>query len=127
MKPISKIHQLIAPLPKQFAPVVVSLAITKDMNELINTAKRELHTFAEKDPNKCWGYFPALKEKNNGLTAAKAFHEALPVVDQAGKKLSLNFIRTSLIQQTGSSPFHMDSDSRTALTGNVATINSRLV
>lgn len=114
-------------LPSQFQPKLVTITLPDGSDDLINAVQSELTRFAKKDANQCWGYFPALKEKNQGLEASKKLSQELSVIEQGGKQLSLNFARISLIQQTGDSPFHMDSDSKTALTGDVDSINSRLV
>lgn len=114
-------------LSKKFTPKLISLNLTDEEAALLGNVEQELHTCAQKDAHKCWGYFPALAEKNLGLVESKRFHQIRPELYVEGKKLELNFIRISLIQQTGSSPYHMDSDSKTALTGDTSTIGSRLV
>lgn len=114
-------------LTNNFQPQVITIPVSSDISDLITNAETELKKFAENDTNKCWGYFPALKEKNRNLNECKKFHDALPKITQNNKVLDLNFVRLSLIQQKGDSPYHMDSDSKTALTGDTATIDSRLV
>lgn len=114
-------------LPKIYQPKIVTLQIPSDISQLITAVEKELQTFAQKDANKCWGYFPALAEKNLKLSKAKKLHERMPVISQLGKNLELNFVRLSLVQQKGDNPYHMDSDSKTALTGDTTTIGSRHV
>jgi len=118
---------MIAQLPKKFQPQLITLGPTKGLSRVIEAAEVELKDFAKKDDNKCWGYFPALSEKNRGLKSASLLHKEQPSITIEAKTFDLNFIRLSLMQQKGASPYHMDSDSKTALTGDVATINSRLV
>lgn len=124
--PLSTQSQL-PELPVIFQPNIVSISVDANFDALITDVETELKKFAQKDINHCWGYFPALTEKNNGLRAAAALHTEQPTIILNDKELELNFIRLSLVQQKGASPYHMDSDSKTALTGDVDTINSRLV
>jgi hypothetical protein len=105
--------------------------ITLDIDEeLLDAAERELYAKATDDSNHCYGYFPGMKGKDGidtELSACKALHDALPMIQIADKQLSCNFIRLSLVKQQGDFPFHLDTDAATALTGDKETLNKRKV
>ncbi len=116
-------------LPTQFRPLEVTVALPADEGAIV-AAEGELRNKAETDANHCYGYFPAMKGTgsiNTDLPESRAFAGAVPRLEVGGKRLTFNFIRLSLIQQHGDSPFHLDSDAATALTGDTATISKRLV
>lgn len=98
----------------------------------IEAAEAELHARAEADPNKCWGYFPGMKDRcgiANDLPVCAQFAEQNSTVELAGFHLPLgfNFLRMSVTQQEATDFYHIDSDASTALTGDLTDINERLV
>jgi hypothetical protein len=99
-------------------------------NQDITAVQAELTAKAKEDANKCWGYFPAMKGKSSidtDLPISAGFADGIPQLEVDGKSLRFNFVRLSLIQQTGTSPFHLDTDAATALTGDTSTLSKRLV
>ncbi len=64
---------------------------------------------------------------DSDFPACQAFMELQPQLTADGKTLDFNFVRLSQVRQTGSSPYHLDSDAKTALTGDTTTISDRLV
>lgn len=116
-------------LSSTFQPTEITLNFPGD-EIFIVTAEEELYAKARADANGCYGYFPAMGGSGNidtDLPLSRAYAEAVPTLVVDDRTLSFNFIRLSLIQQRGDSPFHLDSDAATALTGNVSTISDRLV
>lgn len=116
-------------LPTQFTPLEVTVTLPASETSIAD-AEAELRIKAETDTNHCYGYFPAMKGTdsiNTDLPKSQAFAENVPTLEVEGKRLTFNFIRLSLIQQKSDSPFHLDSDAATALTGDTATISKRLV
>ena len=116
-------------LPYAFKPVEIELELPVD-ESIITGADEELRLRAGADANGCYGYFPSMRGMasiDSDLPRSQAFAEAIPSITIDDKVLGFNFIRMSLIQQRGDTPFHLDSDAATALTGNVETLGSRLV
>lgn len=93
-------------------------------------AELELDERASQDENKCIGYYPSLNDRpdiQTDLEACSLFSEQLPVIEIDGLKLGFNFLRRSLIRQEGESPFHLDNDSDTSVTGDPSTLDQRVV
>jgi hypothetical protein len=107
------------------------ISLTCPISEtLIEDAFSELAGKARHDANACFGYFPGLSDAagiDHDLPASRRLSAVWPCVAVDGHALSFNFVRLSLIKQQGPSPFHLDSDASTALTGALATIHHRLV
>lgn len=114
-------------LSQKFQPKLVSVKLS---DTLFAAVREELTRKALVDAQRCFGYFPALKGSkgiDTNLPQCKNFSLDNPEIKLEGKKLEFNFLRLSLIKQEGNAPFHLDTDSATALTGNIGTISDRLV
>lgn len=99
-------------------------------SDLIDDVHAELTRRAASDPDRCFGYFPALNGVDgidSDLPASKLLEARLPQIEVKGLQLNCNFFRRSLIRQSGDSPFHLDTDADTAVTGEVDTLSTRLV
>lgn len=117
------------PLSGQFQPKLVTVTLDV-LPEVINAVQSELTAKCQADDNKCFGYFPGMSGAvgiESNLPASEAFAKALPALSVDGKDLRFNFVRMSLIKQANDSPYHLDSDAKTALTGDTATVGERLV
>ncbi len=115
-------------LPAEFrpAPVTVELPTTGHADD----AESELALYARADEHRCWGYFPSLTGRpgiHTDLPACQAFARTLPEIAVAGARYQFNFIRLSLGCQSQRPAYHLDSDAATALTGDPATLDRRLV
>lgn len=124
-----KTERAVRPLPVSLQPQVVALSLTL-APQLISNLKQELSAKARKDPNHCFGYFPAMADRPGidiDLPASRAFAKALPAIPAGGKILHFNFVRLSLVQQPGTSHYHLDTDAATALSGNITNLSNRLV
>ena len=96
----------------------------------IEAVQQELSVRAAQDANRCFGYFPSMKNARgieSNLPHSEKLAAIFPEIQLEGKTLAFNFLRLSLIQQTGDSPFHLDSDAATALTGDPTTAHQRRV
>lgn len=116
-------------LDHKFQPRMVKLKLDVKQ-QLIHQARKELYERSQVDSNNCFGYFPALanqKDIDTTLPSCEALAKTLPKIVMDHKELRFNFIRLSTVQQKGTSPFHLDTDAATALTGNIATLDQRLV
>lgn len=116
-------------LSDTFTPKIVTVAFPFD-ESLIQSVEQELSARASQDTDKCFGYFPGMKGRQDiafDLPISQQFAEQAKTLDVTGKKLYFNFLRLSLVDQPTISPFHLDSDSATALTGDEATMAQRLV
>lgn len=97
---------------------------------VLESVREELAGRALADTNRCFGYFPGLigrRQIDSDLPRCREFSQDAPrsVVDNRG--LAFNFLRLSLVEQVGEAPFHLDSDSATALTGTTASLAGREV
>lgn len=116
-------------LQRAFQPIAIEWELPGD-EALVTAAGEELRGKAGSDANGCYGYFPGMRglaDIDSDLPHSQAFAEAVPTITIGDKALGFNFVRTSLVQQRGDAPFHLDSDAATALTGDVGTLGSRLV
>lgn len=115
-------------LPLQWTPLLLSVSLPVD-HQLIDDAEQELTTRAQSDANKCFGFFPGMRKDSisTDLPASRKLAEALPIISSNGKECIFNFLRLSLINQPSISPFHLDSDSATALTGSSESVKTNLV
>jgi hypothetical protein len=98
--------------------------------EALERAGRELRKRAAADAHGCFGYFPALRHADgihSDLPACRAFAATLPEMTLGGMSFSFNFIRASLVQQSSDPAYHLDSDAATAVTGDLSTLDDRLV
>lgn len=98
--------------------------------DLIDEVYAELTMKAEGDNNSCFGYFPSLINADGIVTdlpSSRLLASTLPNLEVKGLLLYFNFIRRSLVRQNGDSPFHLDTDADTALTGDIHTLQNRLV
>lgn len=110
-------------------PAAVKLELPL-LAEAAVAAERELRARALTDPDRCCGYFPALigtKGIIGDLPACCAFAARLPSIRHGGRTYGFNFLRLSLVQQSGQAAYHLDSDAATALTGDVGAIDRRLI
>ena len=108
-------------------PVTITSSLPK---QLIEDALEALRHKAISDASACYGYFPSMLGAagiDHDLPASRRLAESMPVVEIDGRSLHFNFVRLSLVKQLGTSPFHLDSDANTALTGSIATLRHRLV
>lgn len=116
-------------LSEQFQPQ--SVQITLDCAEdILIKARDELLEKAVNDPHRCFGYFPALRHKpsiDSHLPHCVVLSNIIPQLVVGSKQLQFNFVRMSLIKQVGDSPYHLDSDAATAITGDVSTVGGRLI
>lgn len=120
---------MIEPLSTKFQPRSVNVQLTC-ASQLVSDVQNELTAKAKTDKNKCWGYFPAMKDKasiDTKLPISRRFAQSVPELRVNEFDMNFNFVRLSLVKQTGDSPFHLDTDAATALTGNAATLSKRLV
>lgn len=115
-------------LSKEFLPQLVSVKLPV-ASEAIEAAERELSIKASSDTDRCYGYFPGMSRDGigNNLPLSQKFAQNAAKLMVNGKSVDFNFLRLSLIDQPSISPFHLDSDSATALTGDIATMADRLV
>jgi hypothetical protein len=117
---------IMQPLPPQFHPMQVALMLPV-LERFVEAAGEELTRKALRDANGCCGYFPAMSEVagiDDDLPASRCLAESMPVVEIDGRSLHFSFVRLSLVKQLGDSPFHLDSDASTALTGSIASAPS---
>lgn len=116
-------------LQAAFQPKLVTIELSC-RPEALREAEAELRSHSLADDNHCYGYFPGMKA-NQGVDAnlphSQRFAQAVPTLFMDDKLLQFNFMRMSLVRQHGDSPFHLDSDAATALTGDVDTVSERLV
>jgi hypothetical protein len=99
-------------------------------NKQLEQVRLELTAKAQADSNKCFGYFPGMKLKANldfDLPESAKLEASAPTLKLNDKLLHFNFVRLSLVKQSANSPYHLDSDAATALTGDTSTISKRLV
>ncbi len=116
-------------LPRALQPRAITLKLAVEQG-LIERAERELDRRAEQDANGCFGYFPALvgaPDIFHDLPESLAFAERLPSIDVEGQRLFFNFLRRSRVKQCAQAALHLDSDAKTALTGDPSSLQSRLV
>lgn len=115
-------------LSEVFQPQLLTLKLNIDQN-VIDRAYKELTQHAKGDKNKCFGYFPGMRKDDisHDLPACKNFAVKLPQLIIEGRQFDFNFMRLSLIKQEGTSPYHLDTDAATALTGDIETLGDRLV
>ena len=98
--------------------------------EQFGAVEDELRSRARLDRNGCCGYFPALASVpgiHNDLPACRRFATCLPQLRVAGVVYGFNFLRLSLVAQSGDPAYHLDSDAASALGGDVATLRGRRV
>jgi hypothetical protein len=117
------------PLEDRLCPDPVELDL-EPVRELITAVEDELRLGAIEDRDRCSGYFPALAGMTGIRTempACRVFAETLPTVSHSGTTYRFNFLRLSLICQSADPVFHLDSDAATALTGEVGSLNERVV
>lgn len=110
--------------PSVFEFELDSLAV-----DLLEFVEAELQVRASRDPDKCFGYFPGLARVDgidSDLPHSEAFAQAYPTLWREAH-LSFNFLRLSLVGQPSLSPFHLDSDASTALTGETEDLEQRFV
>lgn len=115
-------------LPQQLQPIEVALP-TGDA-AVIEAVGLELTGRAKQDADRCFGYFPALRDSEGietSLPACENFAGANPNIQIGDRRLNFNFLRRSLIQQKGFAAFHIDTDAATAVTGDIETIHERRV
>lgn len=120
---------VIPKLSSDFQPKIVTINLPFK-SSLIQKTEGELGLHAQRDDDKCYGYFPGMGDRRGidaNLPVSQSFADGAQYLTVDGKKLNFNFLRLSLIDQPSISPFHLDSDSATALTGDVATMSQRLV
>jgi hypothetical protein len=118
-----------APQERDLVPTYVELAF-ESIASVIDAAEAELRVGAVEDRDRCCGYFPALAGMSGirtQLPACRAFAEALPAIQHGGMTYAFNFLRLSLVRQSADPAFHLDSDAATALTGDLASLNERVV
>ncbi|MCA9309511.1 hypothetical protein KC973_03970 [Candidatus Saccharibacteria bacterium] len=106
------------PLRYEDKPRAVQLELDDTMLRIIQSCEHELATKAHDDKNKCHGYFPGFQPGCPDLPASSELAEELSQVSVGGVDLDFNFVRLSAIHQQSLYPFHLDSDTVTALTGN---------
>jgi len=118
------------PLEKQFQPLLTVVGLDCPQ-QLISEAGDELHEKASKDDYKCFGYFPGMQAKaatlDFDLPKSKVFADKVSTITFDDKKFLFSFLRMSLIQQKGISPYHVDSDASAALTGDIAKISDTYI
>lgn len=105
------------PLSHGDKPRAVQLELDDITLRRIQSCERELAAKAHSDKNKCYGYFPGFQASCPDLPASSELAEELSQVSVAGVDLDFNFVRFSAIHQQSLYPFHIDSDTATALTG----------
>jgi hypothetical protein len=116
-------------LPKYCQPELFAVVLPHAV-EAIERAHEELTLRAKEDANGCFGYFPALEGAegiSNDLPACIAFEATLPKIAYGGMVSLFNFLRLSNRQQYTEPVYHLDTNAATALSGDIATLNSRLV
>jgi hypothetical protein len=119
--------------PSRLSAMHHPVAVALDLPGLagsIAEVETELGACAALDENGCCGYFPALEgvaRINSDLPACRAFEDRLPSIAHYGVEYRFNFIRLSSIRQSVDPAFHLDSDSATALSGDVTTLGQRRV
>jgi hypothetical protein len=116
-------------LPEVFQPAEITWEFPAD-ESVIGEAQRELWTRAAEDPNGCFGYFPGMQGMegiDNDLPASHYFAKTVPSIDLSGRVLGFNFLRLSIVEQGAISPYHLDSDAATAITGDISTVQDRQV
>jgi hypothetical protein len=109
------------------APLVIESPI---LAQSAVAVERELRWRALRDHDKCFGYFPALAGTAgivSDLPSCQKLATGVPQITYGRLMYRFSFLRLSLIQQSNSPEFHLDSDAATALTGDVDTIGQRLV
>lgn len=107
-----------------------TLELDEPSVEAVDRAGRELRAGAATDSNGCMGYFPGLRDVDGirgDLPACRALAATLPTITMGGMTFEFNFARVSLIRQAGDPAFHLDSDAATAVTGDLSTLDARLV
>jgi len=132
--------------PRTYDAVLVAVRVTRrlaarhlpisvafDIPRLAERAARvelELGAHAAVDRDRCRGYFPALRgvrRIDGDLPACRAFATSFPFIRHAGVEHRFNFLRLSLTPQSADPAYHLDSDTATALTGDVTTLRHRRV
>ncbi|HUS25928.1 MAG TPA: hypothetical protein VMY99_01095 [Nevskiaceae bacterium] len=118
------------PLPSVFQPLAVTIQLPCSQT-VIADAQEELRTKAKQDDYKCFGYFPGMSAKGTSLDfdlpKCKLFAQRVPELTVNDRVCSFGFLRMSLIQQPGISPYHVDSDASAALTGDMATLSKKRI
>ncbi len=112
-----------------FRPKIRVTRLTCD-EAVLESVRGELAARALADDNRCFGYFPGLiarREIDSNLPRCQQFSQVAPRSIVARRRLGFNFVRLSLVKQVGDSPFHLDSDSATALTGTTTSLAGREV
>jgi hypothetical protein len=98
--------------------------------DVLEAARCELVQRAARDTDQCCGYFPALAGRQgilDELPACKRFAAAYPEIELNGFTLRFSFMRLSLRRQASAPAYHLDTDAATAVTGDPATLEERLV
>jgi hypothetical protein len=124
----SSTNETSRPLPRYCQPSALTLEVPEAVDAL-ERAGRELARRADTDSNHCFGYFPSLEGAGiyGDLPACRAFAATLPEISLGGMSFGFNFLRLSQIQQKGNFGFHLDSDAATAVSGDLATLEHRLI
>jgi hypothetical protein len=116
-------------LPEVFQPAEITWEFPGD-ETLITNAGQELRQRAAADPNGCFGYFPGMQHRSgidSDLPESQSFADTVPSIDLSGRVVGFNFLRLSVVRQNAISPYHLDSDAATAITGDTSTIQQRQV
>lgn len=122
--------KLAQPLSSELKPVTFACDLPSAAVGVLEAAQAELEQRAAQDSNGCFGYFPALQGKDgiaSDLPHCQAFAEAVPSLNHLGGTAIFNFLRLSNRQQSTQPVYHLDTDAATALTGDVETLDERLV
>lgn len=106
-------------LPIAHHPRLVTVSFTPEQAQLIGAVEAELTSSAQEDEDGCSGYFPGFKDDSMALPQAAQLANAVPAVSLEGIALQHNFFRLSLKSQPSIFPYHIDSDSVTAVTGSL--------
>jgi hypothetical protein len=67
------------------------------------------------------------RSRDQWRSACQAFARGLPLISHGGAEYRFSFLRLSLTQQTADPAYHLDSDTASALGGDVATLKQRRV
>lgn len=116
------------PLPARLRPAPVTVELPAAA--AVDAAERELARHAGADGQQCWGYFPSLTGRpgiRTDLPACQQLASTVPEITAAGTRYQFNFLRLSLRCQSTQAAYHLDTDAATALTGDPATLDQRLV
>lgn len=111
-----------------YTPQVICLDLPVE-TKLIEAAEFELTAGAIEDVNDCRGFFPSLAGLEgmvDNLPCSELFATKLGHISLAGRNFNFNFLRLSTTKQESFAPYHIDSDTATALTGDVETLHRRL-